>query len=145
VGGEVPNGPPEEARRQAVLRFVAQAFAIVGLLLVCIGLYGVMGYRTAARTPEIGIRMALGADARTVLMRSLREAVLLIGGGIGLGLPLALVSTTALRGLLFGLEPNDPVTLLVTTMSLVVVGALAAYLPARRAAHVDPLVALRYE
>jgi ABC-type antimicrobial peptide transport system permease subunit len=89
--------------------------------------------------------MALGAHPRTVLRGSLKDAVVLIIAGIAAGVPIALVSTSALRSLLFGLEPNDPLTLLAAITVLVGSGALAAYVPARRAARVDPLVALKYE
>jgi ABC-type antimicrobial peptide transport system permease subunit len=91
-----------------------------------------MSYPIATRTPEIGIRMALGASPRTVLRSSLRDAVGLILAGTIAGVPIALVSTTALRSLLFGLEPGDPLTLLAAITLLVGSGLLAAYVPARR-------------
>jgi predicted permease len=118
-------------------------FAMLAVVLAAIGLYGVMSYNVVRRTHEIGIRIALGAQANAVLWMVLGESLLLLGIGVALGLPLTLVVTRTIREQLFGLSPLDPVTIIsalfiVTTMTL-----LAAWLPARRAAHVDPMVALR--
>jgi predicted permease len=130
---------------QKLVARLAAFFGVLALLLACVGLYGVLSYAVARRTNEIGIRMALGAQSRHVLWLVLREALALVGGGVVLGL-LAAVSVNRLASsLLFGLKPNDPLTLVTATVLLCVVAVLAGYLPARRAARVDPLVALRDE
>ena len=120
-------------------------FGLLALLLACIGLYGVMSYDVARRTQEIGIRMALGASAKTVAQLVLRETMLWVGLGLVLGLGAALATTRWLESLLFGLKPHDPITIGLAALVLLVVAAVAGYLPARRASRVDPLVALRYE
>jgi predicted permease len=120
-------------------------FGLLALLLASIGLYGVMSYNVARRTHELGIRMALGARPGDVTRSILREALVLAAIGIGVGLPLVLVATRLIKSQLFGVRPNDPVTLVIMTSALVTVALLAAWLPARRAAKVEPLVALRYE
>jgi predicted permease len=129
-------------------RFVshlASFFSAAALLLAALGLYGVMSYGVARRTAEIGIRMALGARRRDVLWLVLREALALAFLGAAIGLPAGLLGTRAISSLLFGLSPSDPVTLTLATAVLLAVAAVAGYLPARRAARVDPLIALRYE
>jgi len=120
-------------------------FGLLALSLACVGLYGTMSYTVVRRTNEIGIRMALGAQKRRVLGMVLKESLLLVAVGIALGLPIAFAATRLVKSFLFGLSPTDPLTLLGSTLALAAVAALAGYLPARRAARVDPLSALRYE
>ncbi len=129
-------------------RFIAQiasTFSLFALLLASIGLYGVMSYAVTRRTNEIGIRMALGARGPDVVRLVMHDVLLLVLLGAGIGLTAALMSTRFVSTLLFGLTPTDPLTIALATLLLIGVAALAGYLPARRAAHVDPLVALRYE
>jgi putative ABC transport system permease protein len=129
-------------------RFVAQiagAFSLFALLLTCVGLYGVMSYTVTRRTNEIGIRMALGAQRADVVRLVMREVLLLVMVGAVIGLAAALATTKFVATLLYGLTPNDPVTIAMATLVLLGVAALAGYLPARRATMVDPLVALRCE
>jgi len=129
-------------------RFLAQlgsAFSLSALLLACIGLYGVMSYAVTRRTNEIGIRMALGAQPFDVVRLVLGETLLLVLLGAGIGLVAALATTRFISTLLFGLTPNDPVTITLATLLLLGIAVLAGYLPARKAARVDPLVALRHE
>jgi ABC-type antimicrobial peptide transport system permease subunit len=131
-----------------VERLIATLSAFFGLLatlLAAIGLYGVMAYSVERRTREIGIRVALGAERSGVIGLVMREVVLLAAIGIGVGLPIALLLTKYLRSQLFGLEPNDPLTLAIATASMAGVALLAGYIPADRAARVDPILALRYE
>ncbi len=120
-------------------------FGALTLLLAAIGLYGLMAYTVAQRTREIGIRLALGAARLRVLKMILREALALVLAGVLMGLPGALAASRLIAHMLFGLSPNDPATLAFVTSALLVVGTLAAYLPARRAMKVDPMVALRWE
>jgi predicted permease len=129
-------------------RFISQlsgSFSLLALLLACIGLYGVMNYDVARRTNEIGVRMALGAQTGGVLWLVLKESLLLLGIGIVIGIPAALGASRLLQSQLFGLSPYDPSTFATAVLMVAVVTLLAAYVPARRAARIDPMVALRYE
>jgi predicted permease len=120
-------------------------FGVMALLLAAVGLYGVIAYTVSRRTREIGIRMALGARRRTLVSMVLRDTVRLAVVGVALGIPAALSTTHLLNSLLFGLQPTDLPTLIGTALLLLGVSVLAGALPARRAASVDPTVALRYE
>jgi putative ABC transport system permease protein len=116
--------------------------ALAGLLAV-IGLYGILSYMVARRRGEIGIRMALGADRRAVVVLIVREAGRLLAIGLVIGAILAASAARTAESLLFGLEPRDPATLIGGVLALAIVAVLAAYVPARRAARLDPVVALR--
>jgi predicted permease len=129
-------------------RFVGRLagfFGALGLLLASIGLYGVMSYAIARRTREIAIRMALGARRGQVIWMVLRGDLLLMAAGFGIGVPAALVSARVVENLLFGVRAIDPVTVCAAMAVMTVVGAIAGLIPARRASHVDPMVALRNE
>ncbi len=121
------------------------AFGLLGLLLASVGLYGVMSYAVAARTREIGVRKALGAERRDVLRLIAGQAMRLTLLGIGAGLALAFVATRVLQRFLFGIGASDPLTFFSVALLLTLVALLACFLPARRATKVDPLVALRHE
>jgi predicted permease len=120
-------------------------FGVFALLIASIGLYGRLSYSVAERTGEIGVRMALGARQSSVLWMVLRDALILTLCGIAIGLPLALASTKLLRTLLFAVTPTDATTLVAIAASIITVSMIAGYIPARRAASVDPVVALRAE
>src|SRR5581483_4790743 len=129
-------------------RFSSQllgAFALLALLLAAVGLYGLMAFAVTQRRIEIGIRMALGARREDVLKLILRHGSKLAIAGIGIGLIASLAVTRVLSGMLFAVTPGDPETYMAIALLLVVVALLACYIPARRAAKVDPMVALRYE
>ncbi len=119
--------------------------ALVAVLLSYVGLYGLMAYNVARRTGEIGIRMALGARPRDVARPIVREALLLAAAGLAAGMPVAFVLTRIIRGALYGIQPSDPATLAGGAVILLVIAALAAWLPAHYAARVDPMTALRCE
>lgn len=129
-------------------RMLAQLSGFLGLLamlLASIGLYGVMGYGVARRTSELGVRVALGALPGSVVWMILRETLLLVVSGVAIGIPVALVLSRFTESFLWGLTPNDPLVIVAAAVTLLGVGALAGYLPARRASRVDPIRALRYE
>ena len=119
------------------------AFAGAALLLALIGIYGVMARSVGARTREFGVRLALGASAAEVRRMVLREAATLVAIGAASGLAGAVLITRLLRGLLFGVDPFDPVTFALAAGGLGAVALAACYFPARRATRADPLVALR--
>jgi len=131
--------------QQKLVARLASFFGLLALLLACVGLYGVMSYGVARRTNEIGIRMALGAQNRSVLWLVLREALLLVVIGLAVGVLASLAVTKTASLLLYELKPNDPLTIVLATLILTAVALIAGYLPARRAARVDPMVALRDE
>jgi predicted permease len=137
----------ESLNRERLLASLSGFFSALALLLATIGLYGVMAYNVARRRGEIGIRMALGAGARRVLGMVLAEVVVLAAGGLAIGLGGALASTRVLEDqkFLYGMTARDPWTLGLAGMVLAVVGVIAGFLPARRAARLDPMVALREE
>jgi putative ABC transport system permease protein len=162
VRREIQNVDPEQpvAATMSLAQMVADStalsrvqtlllgvFAGIALLLAAVGLYGVMAYSVSQRTQEIGIRMALGAHRGSVLMMVLRQALLLTGAGLVIGLAGAIalgrVLSSTLEPLLFQVEPSDVVTLATVPVLLVVVALLAALIPARRATQVDPIQALR--
>ena len=121
------------------------AFGILALILACIGIYGIMAYNVARRTSEIGIRMALGARSRQVLLMILRESSWLAILGVAAGLAAAFALTRFVRTMLYGLRPTDPTTLIAATIILLAIAIAAAYGPARRASRIDPMQALRHE
>jgi predicted permease len=125
--------------------FLASVFGLLALLLTSIGIYGVVAYQVTRRTGEIGIRMALGAQRSDVLWMVMRETLLVLAAGAAIGLPAAVAAARVLRSLLFALGPSDPATIVWATATLVGAGALAGFLPARRAASLSPMDALRHE
>jgi predicted permease len=132
------------AQQQAISELTS-FFGLLGLMLACVGLYGIMAYNVARRTNEIGIRMALGAHRGDVLWMVLRQTLVLIVIGIAIAVPVALAASRLIASQLYGLKPTDPLTISAAAMVIGAVGLLAGYLPALRASHVDPMVALRYE
>ncbi|MGA2387685.1 MAG: ABC transporter permease [Candidatus Sulfotelmatobacter sp.] len=120
-------------------------FGILAFLLTAVGLYGVISYTVAQRTRDIGIRLALGADRNAILGMVVKNGTLLAGAGTLIGLATAFLLTRLIASLLYGVGPTDPLTFLCVPIALIAVAMLASYVPARRAAKVDPMVALRYE
>jgi len=120
-------------------------FAAIALLLASVGLYAVMAHSVSQRTQEIGIRTAMGATARDILRLVFKQGLLPVGIGLTIGLAAALVVTPLLKTQLVGVSPADPLTLVLVSATLVVSATFGCLIPARRAANVDPLVALRCE
>jgi ABC-type antimicrobial peptide transport system permease subunit len=135
--------------QQRLMAMLSTVFGGLALLLACVGLYGLLAFSLVQRTGEIGIRMALGARRADVVWLVVKEALMLVLVGIAVGVPVALliarVASSQISGLLFGMTATDPGTLAVACIILAAVAVLAAYLPARRASRVDPMVALRAE
>jgi putative ABC transport system permease protein len=131
--------------RERLLAMLSGFFGLLAALLAMVGLYGVISYVVARRRGEIGIRIALGANRGQVIGMVMREAIRLLFVGIVTGTALALLAGRSASSLLFGVKPYDPFILLFAITLLSVIAALASFLPARRAAKVDPMVALRYE
>lgn len=128
-----------------LISVLSAAFGILATSLAAVGLYGLMAYTVARRTPELGIRMALGAQRRTVLRLVMLEVCVLTAIGIGVGLPLAFGLGRYVQTQLFEIRPNDPLTLVSATSVLALVALLAGYIPALRATRIDPAIALRWE
>jgi predicted lysophospholipase L1 biosynthesis ABC-type transport system permease subunit len=128
-----------------LISMLTTVFSTLALLLAAVGLYGVMSYNVVQRTAEIGVRIALGAQLEAVVWMILRESLILLATGVGLGLPLTLAAAGAIRNQLFGLSALDPITFAIAIAVVSAMTVLATWLPARRAARINPLTALRYE
>ena len=133
----------ETMLQERLMARLSSLFSAVALMLAMVGLYGVMSYTVASRRSEIGVRVALGASRVRIVSMIMRDVGRMLLVGLAIGTALSLVAARGVRSLLFGLEPDDPITLLVAIAALAVTGALAALWPARRATAIDPLTALR--
>ncbi|PTY02104.1 hypothetical protein DB347_24595 [Opitutaceae bacterium EW11] len=131
--------------RETLFAVLCSSLAGIGLLLACLGLYGLMAFNVTRRTSEFGIRMALGADRRMISRLVLREAVFLTAVGLALAAPATIACAGLIQSQLYGVAPGDPWSLSAGSLLLIAVAVFAAWLPARRASHVNPLTALRAE
>ena len=131
--------------REITFAKLCTGFAVLALLMVCVGLYGTMSYTVARQVGEIGIRMALGAQQGAVVWMVLRRVLLLAAAGLAISVPAALIAFRLVKSLLFETQPNDPGTLALAGVVLLSAAILAGYAPARRASRIDPLAALRHE
>jgi ABC-type antimicrobial peptide transport system permease subunit len=131
--------------QQRLFSRLAMFFGLLAALLVGIGLFGTLSYRVSRRSTEIGVRMALGAQRGRVLQMVMRESLQIAALGVALGIPLAMLTGRFMTSMLFGLEPYDKWTALASLVGVVAIGLVAGYLPARRAASIDPMQALRSE
>jgi len=128
---------------QSLIARLSGFFAILAVFLACIGIYGLLSYSVASRTSELGIRLALGAQSPALLWMILRESILLLIVGLAIGVPVAMTSTRILKSLLYELSPLDPMAISIAIAAVAVMTLAAAWLPARRATKVDPMIALR--
>ena len=129
--------------QERLIAILSAFFGGLALLLATIGLYGVTSYTVARRRVEIGIRMALGADSRGVVRLVVRRAALLIVAGVAIGTAVSLWASPFVAAMLFGLQPRDPSTFAAAGLALAAMGALATWIPARRASRIDPARVLR--
>jgi len=130
---------------QITLARLCTAFAMLALLITCVGLYGTVAFLVVRRTSEIGIRMAIGARPAGIIWMVLREVFALALVGLAIGVPTALAGTRAVKSFLYGIQPNDPVSITASIVVLFLAGLAAGYLPARRASRIDPMMAVRHE
>jgi ABC-type antimicrobial peptide transport system permease subunit len=131
--------------QQRLIARLTTIFGTLALCLACLGLYGVMSYTVARRTSELGIRLALGSTRSNILWVVLRESLIVTTVGMLMGICLSLAGARVVSSMLFGLSPHDPLTLAVAATLLLLVSATSGLMPAWRAAHVDPIEALRVE
>ncbi|PYR19883.1 MAG: hypothetical protein DMF98_24205 [Acidobacteria bacterium] len=131
--------------QERMMATLAGAFGLLALTLACVGLYGLLAYSVARRFKEIGIRLALGAQRKQVIVDVLGRAARLVVIGVAAGAPAAWGASRWMESMLFGLKPTDPTTIVGSVVLLAAAAQIAAYIPARRASCVDPLVALRHE
>jgi len=131
--------------QERVFVTLTSGFGVLALALACVGIYGIMAYSVANRRNEIGIRMALGAQPRQVRGMILRESTWLAAAGIVAGVGAALMLTRLVKSMLYGIQPDDPLTMAAAVSILLVVALAASWIPARRAAGVQPMEALRHE
>ena len=135
----------ESITQERLVTWLCTAFGLLATLLTALGLYGVLAFSVAQRTREIGIRVALGAQARDVFKLVIGQGMLLVAVGVGLGLISSFALTRFIASLLFGVKPTNATTFIAVSAGLALLALVACYIPARRATHVDPIVALRYE
>jgi ABC-type antimicrobial peptide transport system permease subunit len=131
--------------QEIVFAKLCTAFAILALIIACVGLYGTMTYTVARRRAEIGIRMALGAQPIAVVWMVLREVLILAAVGLAISVPTALGTSKFVESFLFGMKPNDPSALILAMTTLLGAALLAGYVPARKASRIDPMIALRQD
>jgi predicted permease len=131
--------------RERLMATLSGFFGFLAAILAMIGLYGVISYMVVRRRNEIGIRIALGADRHSILSMIMREATTLLIAGLAVGTFLALITASVAKALIFGMQPNDPVTILFSVLGLGLIALLASLLPAQRAARLNPIQALREE
>jgi predicted permease len=135
----------QDMNQEIIFARLCTGFAILALVIACVGLYGTMAYTVARRTSEIGIRMALGAQRGRLVWMILREVVVLAAVGLAISVPTALATSKFVESFLFGMKPNDPLALTFAVAILVSAALLAGYVPARKASRIDPMAALRQE
>jgi ABC-type antimicrobial peptide transport system permease subunit len=124
---------------------LCSGFAILALVIACVGLYGTVSYNVARRTQEIGVRMALGAQRSGVVLMVLREVLVLALVGLAIGMSTALATSKFVESLLYGMRPNDPLALSLAVTTLLSAALLAGYIPAWKASRIDPMAAVRHE
>jgi ABC-type antimicrobial peptide transport system permease subunit len=135
----------QSINQEIIFAELCSGFAILALVIACVGLYGTVSYNVARRTGEIGIRMALGAQRGNVVRMVLREVLVLAAAGLAIGMATALGTSKFVASFLYGMKPNDPPALVTAVAILLAATVLGGYAPAWRASRIDPMVALRHE